>query len=814
LPPSSLLFSSGVADPAYRIAPIFLIRLAGVSFDVLEKLATKETAQTARTRIAAEDEFARMRSTVEERLASREHNLSKDQFRTWRKAVRSRVMPSVADPPTGIFVKCWRSGLVFANACRSLTDALHQELELARRTLYKSVAEFLPRYLVFSGSSSRELADLMIGCVRSRNKAWRARERHLLLYLQRICGKNDTLSEFGPHSWGSVDPALKTLELVPTCTVTERDVFVERWAAHGAVAALNRDIVIREDVPPRLHPRLRFDCDRLVDAETGTVIALDAEPEILNLLWRCDGTTPAYMLGTSRATLEKLAQENLIRWEMEVPALEPHAFDILLEDVAAWRNTPVRARWLEKLRSIAKLPKEFAQNTEPQARLSIVHEATKRLEELGARKDATRFLYSASNPIGEECFDDTRFVIGEGLINEVALEAAPWIDFWRDSYAFVASRVAAGLRSLLETAPLRDGTLPLPAFIRHCAALNMPLTGQGLIALAHLAFQEVKAAFCETLSDRTAQPEYQLTQEDCHFVRRTFSYEKFDGFTYPSADLQLAAESVEAVTRGQYQWILAELHPAVALLHHGFYWSCPDKAALSDALRQTLCGLPNLHFGYFATDFTATTTVRFDALADVTKFVSPQRAMSKWQSFPPAEAEVFIDSDTGDVGVRTRQTREYLGSFARGWVIPLGFHPFSFSLGQHTPRLLCGKVVVQRRSWTVTLQELGKGDFTGISRDLVVAIERLRAARDLPRHVFIRPTEQALRRAGVEGRDKDTKPVFVDLESYLFLEIFHRWLNKAGELEVTEMLPRPDQLLWQQSDGRHTFELRTLIVPR
>ena len=38
---------------------------------------------------------------------------------------------------------------------------------------------------------------------------------------------------------------------------------------------------------------------------------------------------------------------------------------------------------------------------------------------------------------------------------------------------------------------------------------------------------------------------------------------------------------IEAVARGEYQWVLAELHPPVALLHHGFYWSCPDKEALS-----------------------------------------------------------------------------------------------------------------------------------------------------------------------------------------------------------------------------------------
>src|SRR5205823_3342269 len=260
----------------------------------------------------------------------------------------------------------------------------------------------------------------------------------------------------------------------------------------------------------------------------------------------------------------------------------------------------------------------------------------------------------------------------------------------------------------------------------------------------------------------------------------------------------LEARSVEAVARGEYRWILAELHPPVALLHHGFYWSCPDKAALRKALAQTTKGCPSFHFGFFSADFTAATAVRmFDSVPDGTSFVAPQRGDRRWRIIPPAEIEVYVDDKNGDVCLRTRGSREYLGSFARAWVIPLGFHPFHFSRAPHMPRLRCGRVIVQRRSWTVTLSEIGTAKFNGISADLLLAIERLRAARGLPRFVYVRPTEQALRRSGAEGRDKDTKPVFVDFESYLSMEIFHRWLVKSGELELTEMLPDPDHLLWR-----------------
>jgi hypothetical protein len=702
-----------------------------------------------------------------------------------------------------------------------LHETLERELGVARVTLLESTRTVLSRYLVFGGAGVREvLAGLLMerapesGPLPPRKKRARARERHLLLYLQRISAKNDTLSEFGPGGWGTIDRQAKNIKLAPEAGIAKRETFLERWTALGVAAALNADPEIRVELSPRLHPNGRIDGNQFIFAGTAETTPLD--PKTIEILLRCDGATPAYSFGEEIDALEQLAAQDMIRWEVEVPALDPHAFNVLIADILRWRDSPFRARWLELLQPIAALPSKFAQAKETPSRAEIMDDARRQLQNLGtARETSDRFLYSASNPIGEECFRECHFSIGEDLINEVASDAEPWIDLWRDAYAFVASRVAAGLRALFEKAPLQNGALPLPAFLRHCEMLKMPLTGPAMVGLAHMAFQEVKAAFRDRMRNRPEAAEWELTADDCHFVCQNFQYEKFDEFTYPSADLQLEARSLEAVARGEYRWILAELHPPVALLHHGFYWSCPDKTELGRALASTVKGCPSFHFGFFAADFTATTTVRMlDAIPERMSFVAPQRGDPRWRIIPPAEIEVYVDDKSGDVCLRTRGAHEYLGSFARAWVIPLGFHPFHFGRAPHMPRLRCGRVIVQRRSWTVTFEELGPGDYTGVSRDLVVAVERLRAKKEWPRYVYIRPSEQALRRSGAEGRDKDTKPVFIDLESYLFLEIFHRWLTKAGELEVSEMLPGPDDLLWQEPDGRRTFELRTQIVPR
>ena len=795
--------------------------MAGVPFEPIEHLATTTTAAAARALLVRQEKFTRAKTEVEHLLSRPGHGLSEELFRAWRKAIRHGAVPPAADPPSRAFAHCWECASKVAQAESHLEESLQAELGVARVALWKAARAWLARYLVFAGAGVREvLAELLTDSAADsaplppRKKRDRARERHLLLYLQRVCTKNDTLSEFGPGGWGVIGGPKRATFLDPLPGILKRETFLERWTAHGAAAALNSDPEIRSELSPRLNPNGRIVGNAFCFADTGEITGLD--PETLEILRRCDGVTPAHSLGVETAVLERLADQKIIRWEVEVPALDPYAFDTLVSEIRRWREGAVRTRWLDLLAPIAALPAKFAEANQTAARAEIMDDARRQLENLGAeRKTPDRFLYSAGNPIGEECFRECRFSIGEDLINEVAIEAEPWIDLWRDSYAFIASRVSAGLRGILEKASTKNGALPLPAFLHVCEQIRLPLTGPALVGLAHMAFQEVKGAFRQMIGDRADADEVQLSVDDCHFVRKNFEYPKFDEYTYPSADMQLSAKSVDAVSRGEYEWVLAELHPPVALLHHGFYWGCPDKEALHRAFASTTFGCPSFHFGFFATDFTATTTVRvFDALPDLTNFVAPERGDPRWRIIPPSEVEVFADETNGDVGLRTRATREYLGSFARGWTIPLGFHPFLLGRSPHMPRLRCGKVIVQRRSWTVSLEELPAGDYTGISRNLVVAIERLRAAKGWPRYIYIRPSEQALRRSGAEGRDKDTKPVFIDLESYLFLEVFHRWLNKSGELEVSEMLPDPEHLLWQEKDGRRTFELRTQIVPK
>ncbi|HSH37463.1 MAG TPA: lantibiotic dehydratase [Chthoniobacterales bacterium] len=805
---------------SYEVAPLFLIRAAGVPFDHLERLGTPETAALARHLLAQREALAIAKADAERLIGSRESGLSGEASRAYRASLKS-LAPIAFPPPHPREMQLFAdNAAALCGTETKLETTLQRELDASRRGLLETSAAVLPGYLVFGAGSFGERVNELLetsgtnGPLPARNARARERERHLLLYLQRVCAKNDTFSEFGPSAWGTIRAdAASVVSLRAEPGIKRRQAFLERWAAHALAAAINADASARPQLSPRINPNGRIEGNEFVASDSGARIQLSEEA--LEVVRRCNGETSASSLGAADGLLEELAGAGVIRWQAEVPALQSRAFDVIVQDIERWAESATRTQWIDRAQSIASLPDRFAQSADAASRTALMAEARAQLDALGARQAVQRSLYAAANPIAEECFRACEFSVSNAITEELTGDIEPWLNLWRDTYAFVASRVAEGLRGLLQTAPVENGSVSLPAFLQHCAANRLPLTGHGIVAMAVIAFQEVKAAFRTMLADRAEAPEWQLRAEDCAFVRRNFEFPSFDEYTYPSADLQISAASIDAVERGDYRWVVSELHPPVAMMHHALYWSCPDPAELSKALASTTFGRPGVHYGFFAADFTAHTAVRLmDVLPDLTTFVAPERANPKWRRVNPADAEVYVVDETGDVCIRRRDSHEHLGSFARAWVIPLGFHPFQFGRAGHMPRLCCGKAVVQRRTWTVAIDELTPGNYTGVSRDLVLAIEKLRAAKEWPRYVYIRPTEQALRRSGAENRDKDTKPVYIDLESYLSLEIFHRWLSKAGELEVTEMLPDPDHLMWREADGRRTFEMRTQIVPR
>ncbi|HKS04108.1 MAG TPA: hypothetical protein VJR49_02020, partial [Chthoniobacterales bacterium] len=426
----------------YRIASPFLIRLAGVPFDVLEQFATPHVCAVARDLLTQETELERLKTAALEFVTRRESGLTSEEFAAWRAAIRNSEIPKQRIPQS--LEEYVRVATAVKQARLQLDEQLEKDLTTARIALSETSRRILPRYLVFGSGEVHHLIDHSGQELPSRNSRIRERERHLLLYLQRVAAKNDTFSEFGPSAWGSARSGEPVLSFEARPGIARRDVFLERWTAHALAAGINADPETFLERRARLNPSGVLVGHRFVFVDTGE--AVDLTPAESEIVARCDGTTPIHTLirlaDVELEVVSGLLDKKILVATLEVPALEPFAFRILRDDVAAWQLGTARHRWLPFADSLIKCATDFAGTSEPAQRQQILSVARQQLSQLGAeRKPGQRSLYAAVNPIAEECFRDCKFEISEALLDEVVTDAEPWIDFWRDNYAFVASRV-------------------------------------------------------------------------------------------------------------------------------------------------------------------------------------------------------------------------------------------------------------------------------------------------------------------------------------------------------------------------------------
>jgi hypothetical protein len=691
-----------------------------------------------------------------------------------------------------------------------LADSFQREYAASRATLRGLVRDWVLPFTVFTSSTGIDdlfSEDRLTGSsLPVATGGERKRERRYLLYLQRIAAKNDTMSAFGPTCWGRVDPSVIGVRFAPRSGITRRDTYLEKWVVTSLAQAISADAEARMEIAPRIRDDVFLDGDVAVRAD-GSRVCLDKE--IAAYLRVIDGSTPARSLG-SREILEHLVNEGILTWAIEPVQLAAHRLEPIRDDIAGWSNPAPRSRWLAEVDNLLAAQHAFSQASDVALRRRIMKAVTEAAASWGGAARGGRALYRGDNAIGEDCVRETGFALSREAAGVLARDAAPWIDLWRRSYTCLIRRAASGLRALFQSAPTHHGRVLLPSFLHHCEAHDVPLTRGGLVRLAAPAVEEIRAAFWSALAGREDASEWELTPEDFSRVREYLRGEPLETFTFPSVDFQLSADSVAAIASGQFSVVISEMHAASSIMQHGLMWSCPEPAILAHALQAMTGAIGVLHYGSERVSATAHTTADLAGLlGDRLLIAGSAPVPAGARTIAPAQVEVILDSETGDVALQDLQTGKQVGSFARDWVVWHAFHPFVLHRERHTPRLRVGRVIVQRESWVADIDELHADLAFGPS--LAATLAELRLHRRMPRWVFARPAEGTFAPSTIVGRQKDRKPICIDLESILGMELLAHWLGRYRRLEITEMLPRPSELWWREDIGRYSFEIRALV---
>ncbi|MFL6128577.1 MAG: lantibiotic dehydratase, partial [Mycobacteriales bacterium] len=275
-----------------------------------------------------------------------------------------------------------------------------------------------------------------------------------------------------------------------------------------------------------------------------------------------------------------------------------------------------------------------------------------------------------------------------------------------------------------------------------------------------------------------------------------------------SPDLQVAADGVDALRRGDYLVVLGELHAAWPTFDSRVFTDRhPDPERLRAALAADLG--PHRVRLLLPADYPRYTSRLVESLAGPTdrQLAFAATSGADRDRLLPVTAAV-VEEVGGELRVR--------GPDGRTWPVVevfsglISMHAVdglkAVSPLPHTPRVTVDRLVLARETWRTTAGATRLAGVIG-ERARYLAVRRWRRALDLPERVFVK--------LGTE-----TKPSYVDLSSPQFAASFAAQVRGAAEaggedvpVTVTEMLPAVEQAWLPDAGGRrYSWELRLQVV--
>jgi hypothetical protein len=791
--------------PAWRVLDTFLLRRAGFPVSLMDGLRSRRSAKTAahylKARARAEairrlllteivpEAVTAARAAGDPAVLRSLSRLRRDVGR--RSARRMRVPPDCHRLRQGL--DDWHAAMAHAERLAE-TLAEHRRADRAGGT---------SRLRELSGDRHVDEAIFLLSpsfwaAVRRRGHdekagtgaAERAYDRRLYAFIQRLAAKNETTSFFGPVTYGSFGP-VREPRWGPTLPegYVSRHASVSFWAAVELARAATRPAGARHHAPVRRLPAVAVtgDSARLPGLEPVALSAV--QKRILDFLDRSRADGEATVSGIAARTGIPPAETESALKALEARALvsrrlEPSSTtaDPLGEIISRLRQIDGCAEYSASCARLAELVAQWARTGLPE-RERVQHEAERLFEKMTGRA-ATRQAgrtYADRSIMFEDCVGDGQpLVLPEGWRQRVAAQLEPVLDLGlavgeatRAAHRDLAAEILSG----------RGGALSFLEFV------------DAMADAVRNGFLEPRLAGARAITDRYARVVETAARGAAEVVLAPESVSRLAGGpgmpAFVSPDILLTGDGTGPI-------VLGELHPYV------FAWGlqgayCPDPAKLSDEMAAVLDvwgGRDHLatvlhrrrHKGLLSSAFPGTFIEVTGAAGAGTRrlavsgLVVRQGPGGPRLMGPSGELWLYVGEDD----------HPHLRVFAPAQVeVP------RIKLGQSTPRIRVGDVVVQRARWDPeadALREMISAD----EDQLIIAVTEFRERYAVPRYVFI-------------SSPAEVKPFLADLESVFGAEHLQR-LARLGPVSMTEMLPGPDELWIRREGGRYTSELRLSMV--
>ena len=659
------------------------------------------------------------------------------------------------------------------------------------------------------------------------NNHFRQHRTVLVKYLQRYAMKNDTIGFFGPVGWARWQPESPTTTLQPgPHLLARRTVYIDGWCINAlsqALLAANSPLLLW--AKPRLMPTMRV--------EQGVLHLPFVKPLPLPLaqarvLAACTGMHSAQTIahylshqgipGITQATdvyaiLAKMQQMRRIIWSFDVSLEDPYPERSLRRNFDEIGDPDLRASVLAALTTLDQAADSVRQAANAvQIEASIEHfEAT--FTQLTAQTSTRSAgeLYAARTLIYEDCERDLSLTLGADVFQPLELP----LTLLLTSARWLAYHLAQTCRHYFLAAYkelAQKNPTAVVEFSEYFSWVNAQLYEnlQPFIREVQSQFQEKWAAILAIAVDQH-HGDYAAADLVAQ-VNAAFDApgRGWSSARHHSPDIMIAAPNIDAIHRGEFQYVMGELHLGMNTLNNLlFTLQNPEVAEMYTAIGEDIPE-PQV-FPITASQFLPATRIQ-QALALAKDF----RLAVATDSYDPSTGQTLR---VGDLVVRTQDgttqvcTRDgqlqfdVLAVFSDYFSMVVADCFAIFPSGPHTPRVTIDRLVVTREAWRMHADDV---PFITVQDQAECYVEVRRWAKMLgmPRFLFYRTP-------------KEKKPCYLDLDSPLYVDLFVKEVRRMVKSEATEgfvvslseMLPTPDNTWLVDAQGNHyTSEIRIVAV--
>lgn len=708
-------------------------------------------------------------------------------------------------------------------------NRMFSEFSVQTSTVISEVAS-CPRFREAITWQNRRLVHVALDVLRNkppkageRTSRLRQHEELIATYLQRYCAKNDTIGFFGPVGWGKFAAEGERLRCVSgPGLVTARQTYWEPWPIEKLAAVIAENPGVLPWVPPIIMPFLWMEGVTLHHPVLGSSQLTPAQAAIVHC---CNGRDPANQIVTKilqlperffnseaevYACLRELAARRIVFWAINIPA-GPHPERALRTALEGIGDADTRRSSLDLFNVLDAAKRNVAAAAGDAERLDTSLDHLEEVFTQLTKEAATRNpgkSYAGRTLVYEDCRRDLEVSAGPDMLHELMaplsllLISARWITAEiRESYRKKLNEVYLEITSSTGK-PAIDAALfwmRLKPFLADAASkLNHPVQ------------QEFQARWARVLCLNGQSEPVSYSSDDLRErVRAEFPVGEagWTGARYHSPDIMIAANSEDAIRRGEYFFVLGEMHVSMNTLGASLFVNQhPSPEELLQAVERDLGAFNVVPVapkndgigGRMTHSLISPSNLRLEYAED---------AFMTDRSQVVSVSSLIIESEGGRLLAKTRDGQFQWDAIDLIRVPLLAVIVDSFKMmtpQSHSPRVSIDRLVIRRESWQCSASELA---FARESRsaDRYAQARKWRRAQAMPRFVFFK--------APVEP-----KPCYLDFESPILVDIFCKMIRRTQDsakpdamIEVSEMLPGPGQI-WLTDGDKNCYSSEFRIV--